>query len=58
MTEEKYCGECRKEFKPGEITYFTWYEGKSLCGNCKRKLESLVDAEYLDWQQQTAKGVR
>lgn len=52
----EFCGECRKDFKPGEIVYYTWYENLTFCGTCKRKMEALVSVEYLGWQQRTAKG--
>ncbi|MET3657883.1 hypothetical protein [Sporosarcina psychrophila] len=41
----KYCGECQKDFVPGEIVYFTWLENHSFCGNCKRKLVLINDWE-------------
>ena len=54
----EYCGECRKDFSPGEIVYYTWYENLTFCGKCKRIMNERVTPSYLDWQERVVKGVK
>lgn len=54
----KYCGECQIDFKAGEIVYYTWYENRSFCGNCKRLMNERVSAEYLDWEQRIVPSIK
>ncbi|MFJ8064869.1 hypothetical protein ACIQYS_09570 [Psychrobacillus sp. NPDC096426] len=48
MKEAKstYCGECQRNFKPGEIVHFAWIENRSFCGKCQVKLQDVIR----DWE--------
>lgn len=41
-----YCGECTKDFKPGEVVYFAWIENRSFCAECHLKLKPKIK----DWE--------
>lgn len=41
-----YCGECRRDFVPGEVVYFAWIENRSFCVECYVKLKSKIK----DWE--------
>lgn len=32
------CGECQKDFRPGEIVWFSWMENRCFCSPCQSKL--------------------
>ncbi|MFY0521395.1 hypothetical protein ACOMCU_26800 [Lysinibacillus sp. UGB7] len=36
--KSKYCGECQRDFVPGEIVWYAWIENRSFCSDCKSKL--------------------
>lgn len=37
-SKSKYCGECHKDFEPGEIVWFAAIENHSFCSKCKTQL--------------------
>ena len=43
--KSKYCGECEKDFTPGEIVHYAWIENRSFCSTCKSKLD------IKDWEE-------
>lgn len=49
-TSIKYCAECQRDFKVGEIVNFTWYENRCFCNECKKIMNKRVTPSYLDWQ--------
>lgn len=38
-TTLKYCGECQRDFKPGEIVWYAWIENRCFCATCKDRLQ-------------------
>lgn len=44
-SKSKYCGECEKDFVPGEIVHYAWIENRSFCSTCKSKLD------IKDWEE-------
>ena len=46
FSSSEYCGECEKDFEPGEIVYFTWFENRSFCVECHVKLKPQI----ADWE--------
>lgn len=34
-----YCGECERDFYPGEKVWFAWIENRCFCMDCKSKLQ-------------------
>ena len=44
--KSNYCGECQRDFKPGEIVDFAWIENRSFCGKCQLKLQAVIR----DWE--------
>ena len=45
VSPSKYCGECDRNFRPGEIVYVTWLEVYAFCGLCKSKVTLINDWE-------------
>lgn len=45
-----FCSECDKNFSHGEKVYYTWYENRFFCDNCKDIMEDRVSEANLDWQ--------
>ncbi len=46
----KCCGECGINFVNGQMIYYTWYENRCFCDNCKNIINDRVSERYLDWQ--------
>lgn len=44
--KSKYCGECQRDFKAGEIVHYAWIENSSFCGKCQLKLQAVIR----DWE--------
>ena len=36
--QSKYCGECERDFVPGEVVWYAWIENRSFCASCKENL--------------------
>lgn len=45
ISTSKYCGECQRDFSPGEIVHYAWIENRSFCSNCQQKLN------IRDWEE-------
>lgn len=49
-TSAKYCAECLKDFSHNQKVYYTWYENRCFCKDCKMIMNTRVSSEYLDWE--------
>ncbi|WP_248508805.1 hypothetical protein [Sporosarcina sp. NCCP-2222] len=45
------CGECERDFRPGEIVYYAWIENRTFCGKCQVKLAPVIK----DWEPRLVK---
>lgn len=50
-TTSAYCAECGSDFISGEVVYYTWYENRCFCNDCKQIMNTRVTPSYLDWQE-------
>lgn len=37
-----YCGECKRDFVPGQIVNYTPLENRSFCSSCREKINTTL----------------